>query len=107
VNSISSTIATAVEEQSATTSQMSRNLTEAAKGSSEVAQNIHGVTEAAQNTSHGATDSQKAAKSLAEMSTQLRELVGQFKIDTNGASGRSGGQRRPRRSSEMVEAAAN
>jgi len=85
VNQISSTIATAVEEQSATTSEMSRNLTEAAKGSGDVAQNIHGVAEAAQNTSHGATDSQKAAKSLAEMSTQLRELVGQFKVDTKRA----------------------
>ena len=84
VNQISSTIATAVEEQSATTSEMSRNLTEAAKGSGEVAQNIHGVAEAAQNTSHGATDSQKAAQSLAQMSTQLRELVGQFKVDGNG-----------------------
>jgi methyl-accepting chemotaxis protein len=94
VNSISATIATAVEEQSATTSEMSRNLTEAAKGSGEVAQNIHGVAQAAQNTSHGATDSQKAAKSLAEMSTQLRELVGQFKIDSSG-SGNGSRSRRP------------
>jgi len=90
VNQISSTIATAVEEQSATTSEMSRNLTEAAKGSGEVAQNIHGVSEAAQNTSHGATDSQKASQGLAAMSTQLRELVGQFKIDSNGGHGGNG-----------------
>jgi len=84
VSDISSTIATAVEEQSATTSEMSRNVTEAAKGSGEVAKNITGVAHAAQNTSHGATESQRAAQSLAQMSTELRELVGQFKIDSNG-----------------------
>ena len=84
VNDISSTIATAVEEQSATTSEMSRNVTEAAKGSGEVAKNITGVAQAAQNTSHGATESQRAAQSLAQMSTELRELVGQFKIDSSG-----------------------
>jgi methyl-accepting chemotaxis protein len=89
VNDISSTIATAVEEQSATTSEMSRNITEAAKGSGEVAKNITGVAQAAQNTSHGATESQRAAQSLAQMSTELRELVGQFRIDSNGRSHRA------------------
>lgn len=46
-----------------------------------VAQNIQGVAQAAASTSHGATDSLKAARSLAEMSTQLRELVGRFKLE--------------------------
>jgi len=84
VNDIASTIATAVEEQSATTSEMSRNVTEAAKGSGEVAKNITGVATAAQSTTAGAGDSQKAAQSLAKMSTELRELVGQFKTEGNG-----------------------
>jgi len=84
VNDITSTIATAVEQQSATTSEMSRNVTEAAKGSGEVAKNITGVATAAQSTSSGASDSQRAAQQLARMSTELRELVGQFKIDSNG-----------------------
>jgi methyl-accepting chemotaxis protein len=84
VNDISATIATAVEEQSATTNEMSRNVSEAAKGSGEVAKNITGVAHAAQSTSSGATESQKAAQHLAQMSTELRELVGQFKIDSNG-----------------------
>jgi len=79
INDISSTIATAVEEQNATTNEMSRNVSEAAKGANEIAKNITGVAEAAQSTSHGATDSQKAAQQLAHMSTELRELVGQFK----------------------------
>ncbi len=89
VNQISGTIAAAVEEQSATTIEMSRNLTDAAKGSGEVAQNINGVAQAAQNTSQGATDSLKAAQQLAKMSTQLRGLVDQFKLDkVRGGSSR-------------------
>jgi methyl-accepting chemotaxis protein len=79
INDISNTIATAVEEQNATTNEMSRNVTEAARGASEISKNIAGVAEAAQTTSHGAGDSQKAAAQLAQMSTELRELVGQFK----------------------------
>ncbi|HKT46118.1 MAG TPA: methyl-accepting chemotaxis protein [Candidatus Acidoferrales bacterium] len=86
VNDISATIATAVEEQSATTSEMSRNVAEAAKGSGEVARNIMGVAQAAQSTSTGATESNKAAQDLAQMSTQLRELVSQFRVDSNGQS---------------------
>ena len=48
---------------------------EAASGSGEIAKNISGVAEAAQNTTHGANDSLKASQALAKMSTELRELV--------------------------------
>ena len=88
VNEISGTIAAAVEEQSATTSEMSRNLTEAAKGATQVTENIGGVAQAAQNTSHGATDSLKAAQQLAQLSHKLRQLVEQFKLNSNGQSRR-------------------
>lgn len=81
VNDISNTIATAVEEQNATTNEMSRNISEAARGSSEITRNIAGVAEAAQNTAQGAGQSTTAAQSLAEMSTRLRQLVSQFRID--------------------------
>jgi methyl-accepting chemotaxis protein len=90
VNDISTTIASAVEEQSATTSEMSRNVAEAARGSGEVARNITGVAQAAQGTSSGANASQKAAHELAEMSTQLRGLVAQFKVESNGQAGGAG-----------------
>jgi methyl-accepting chemotaxis protein len=92
VNDISNTIATAVEEQNATTNEMSRNISEAARGSSEITRNIAGVAEAAQNTAQGAGQSTTAAQSLAEMSTRLRELVSQFRIE--GMS--SGTYSRPR-----------
>ncbi len=81
ISDISATIATAVEEQSATTSEMTRNVSEAARGSADITQNIAGVAQAAQSTSQGATDTQKASQQLVETSEQLRQLVEQFKID--------------------------
>jgi methyl-accepting chemotaxis protein len=84
INDISSTIATAVEEQNATTNEMARNVNEAAQSSAEITSNIAGVAEAAQGTTRGATDTQRASQQLVEMSTQLRKLVGQFKINYEG-----------------------
>jgi methyl-accepting chemotaxis protein len=82
VNDISATIASAVEEQSATTSEMSRNVAEAAKGSGEVARHITGMAQAAQSTLTSTSGSKKAAQQLAQMSTQLRGLVEQFRVES-------------------------
>lgn len=84
INGISNTIATAVEEQNATTNEMARNVSEAAHGSGEIISNIAGVAEAAESTSRGASDTQKAAQQLVETSAELRRLVEQFKIDESG-----------------------
>jgi methyl-accepting chemotaxis protein len=87
VNGISNTIATAVEEQNATTNEMARNVSEAAHGSGEITSNIAGVAQAAESTSHGATDTQKAAQQLVETSAELRRLVEQFKIKADSDGG--------------------
>jgi len=58
---------------------MARNLSATARGSGETVHNISGVAEAAQNTTRGALDTQKAAAELARMATSLRDLVAQFK----------------------------
>jgi methyl-accepting chemotaxis protein len=81
INGISTTIASAVEEQNATTNEMARNVSEAASGSGEITSNIAGVAEAAESTSRGAMDTQKAAQQLVQTSAELRHLVEQFKID--------------------------
>ena len=81
INDISNTIASAVEEQTATTAEMNRNIAEAAKGSSEIAQNIVGVAQAAQSTSGGATQTQSASGELSRMASELQQLVGQFKYE--------------------------
>ena len=58
---------------------MSRNVNEAAQGSGEITGNIAGVAEAAQSTTRGASDTQKASRQLVATSAQLRLLVEQFK----------------------------
>ncbi len=80
ISDISNSIASAVEEQTATTNEMGRNISEAARGAGEITNNISGVAEAAQNTTSGANDTQAAAKALSEMASQLQTLVGRFKI---------------------------
>ena len=80
ISHISTVIATAVEEQSATTSEMSRNVTEAASGASTISSNIAGVAEAAQNTSTNVSEAQTATEHLARTANELRELVGRFKL---------------------------
>ncbi len=86
ISHISTVIATAVEEQSATTSEMSRNVGEAARGASTISNNIQGVASAAQNTSTNVGEAQAATEQLSRVATQLHDLVGQFKVA--GTSGR-------------------
>ncbi len=80
INEIQTRIAGAVEEQTATTNEMSRNVAEGAKGTNEIARNITGVAQAAQATSKGATKSLEQAQSLSRMSTELEKLVGKYNV---------------------------
>jgi methyl-accepting chemotaxis protein len=87
VSDISGTIASAVEEQTATTNEIGRNVSEAAKGTSEIARNITGVATSAQGTASGATETQAAAAALSHMAVELQELVSQFLLaDDNDRS---------------------
>ncbi len=79
MNEIQTTIASAVEEQTATTAEMSRNVNDAALASGQIADNITGVAAAAQTTSSGIQDTQLAAADLARMSAELQTLVGRFR----------------------------
>jgi methyl-accepting chemotaxis protein len=79
INDIASTIASAVEEQTATTNEIGRNIAEAATGTQEIANNITGVATAAQSTTQGATDTQSSAQDMAGIASELKELVGMFK----------------------------
>lgn len=79
INDISSTIASAVEEQTATTNEMSRSVMEAANGTTEIANNISGVADAAKSTTQGASDSQQAAQELSKMAAELNTLVMELK----------------------------
>jgi methyl-accepting chemotaxis protein len=75
VNDISNVIASAVEEQTATTTEIGRNVTEAAMGTNEIAGSIAGVAKSAQMTMAGAADTQTSARSLSEMAANLQVLA--------------------------------
>jgi len=79
INDISNTIASAVEEQTATTAEIGRNVGEAAQGTTEITENINGVAQAAKDTSQGIGQTQTAGNELAKMAADLQTLVSQFK----------------------------
>jgi methyl-accepting chemotaxis protein len=79
INDIQNTIASAVEEQTATTGEISRNVAEAAKGSNEIAQSISGVAQAARGTTEGASNTKNSADQLAKVARDLQKMVAQFK----------------------------
>lgn len=80
INDIQNANAGAVEEQSATTNEMSRNVAEAAKGTSEISQNITGVAQAALSTTTAANQTLQSAQELGRLSSELHNLIGQFKF---------------------------
>jgi methyl-accepting chemotaxis protein len=80
INTYSATIASAVEEQTATTTEIGRNVSEAAGGADDSAANIAAVATAAQDTNVGVGQSQQAAEELSRMSVDLRQIVLQFTV---------------------------
>ncbi|MEV0132482.1 CHASE3 domain-containing protein [Dactylosporangium sp. NPDC050688] len=79
VNDYQTTIASAVEEQTATTSEMARNVTDASSNTREIANSLAGVAAAASDTTAAIGDTQRSVTELAAMSATLHGLVGQFK----------------------------
>ncbi|MBZ5740311.1 methyl-accepting chemotaxis protein [Nocardioides mangrovi] len=78
INDYQLTIASAVEEQTATTNEMSRNVADASTGSGEIATNITSVATAADSTTQAVNQTRSAIDELARMSQQLRAEVGKF-----------------------------
>lgn len=79
INQINVVIASAVEEQSATTNEISRFVNDAAKGSTDIAKSILGVATAAEKTAVSSNDSLIASRKIAEISVDLKNLVEEFK----------------------------
>ena len=73
------TIASAVEQQTSTTSEISRNLAESAAGTAQIAQNMTQVAQAAQSTAEGASNTQAAALDLSRMASNLQRLVEEYR----------------------------
>src|SRR6202171_4959885 len=75
---ISSTIASAVEEQGAATQEISRNVQQAAHGTQQVSANIADVQRGAAETGSASSQVLSAAKSLSGDSNRLKLEVGKF-----------------------------
>jgi methyl-accepting chemotaxis protein len=78
INDYQLTIASAVEEQTSTTGEMSRSVAEAATGASQIAGTITGVAGQAEAATHALTQVDSAVGELARMATDLRAQAGRF-----------------------------
>ncbi|GAA0559204.1 methyl-accepting chemotaxis protein [Paractinoplanes ferrugineus] len=79
IGDYTTTIASAVEEQTATTGEMSRAVADAATNSGNVARTVSGVAEVAAATADGAQATQQAAADLTRLASDLSSLVGTFR----------------------------
>ena len=75
LSNIAVAIASSVEEQAATTSEVSRIVQESSKGVASISENVVIVSKAASETSIGSGQVLVASKSLGELATRLEELV--------------------------------
>ncbi len=94
IDEIVTTVATAVEEQSATTREISNNVAQAVSGiqevndnmnqisavTGEVTQNISDVSQAAEETSSGSRQVNESALELSKLAEKLNQMTAQFKL---------------------------
>ena len=80
INGYQLTIASAVEEQTATTGEMSRSVAEAAGGSTHIAANIGGVATAAQASTGSLAEAETSMAELTRVTGELRDIVARFKV---------------------------
>ena len=99
VNEVSRTIASAVEEQSITTRQISDNVTttataaesvargvqETATASREITQNITRVDQVLCQTASGADQSREAGQRLLDLASEMQSLIGRFRVETSAS----------------------
>jgi methyl-accepting chemotaxis protein len=85
VNEISGAIAATVVEQTAATSEISRNAGEAARGTEDVSANVARVLAAARQTGSAAAQVQSAAAELAAQSLTVKRDVDRFLSDIQAA----------------------
>jgi methyl-accepting chemotaxis protein len=80
INGYTTTIASAVAEQTATTGEIAHSVGTAAAGSASIAETISGVAEAAQQVTSGATETQQTAAELARMASELSSTVSVYRV---------------------------
>jgi methyl-accepting chemotaxis protein len=79
IEGYATTIASAVEEQTATTAEMSRSVAETAGSTGQISQTVSAVAEIATVTATAAGTTKTAAGNLTTLADELSELVGRFR----------------------------
>jgi len=80
VNQYASNIAASVEEQAATTNEVTRIVSESAEGVNQITENITQVSIAAENTGKDAMTTQQSAKVLGVMADKIKGYIQKIKI---------------------------
>jgi methyl-accepting chemotaxis protein len=101
ISEIQTSIASAVEEQSAVTGEMGRGAGEAVRVLGESAKSVEAMTEASSDTARGAGEAQAASRELARIAGELHRLVGKFRLE---AETKSATRSRPAHPSEWMRA---
>lgn len=85
VDEISTTIAAAVEEQSAATSEIARNIDQASSGTNEVSSSIGTISQSVGETGTAASQVLVASSELAEKGESMRSEVSNFLTEVRKA----------------------
>jgi methyl-accepting chemotaxis protein len=80
INETQATIASAVEEQTATTAEMARTVSEAATGATGIAEKVTRVASSSQATTDGADQARQSSQELAEMARSLTSTVSGYTV---------------------------
>ena len=78
ISDIQNNVASAVEEQSLTTNEITRNLAEASRGGTAISKSIAAVAEAARCGATGVLETQKSAEAVERMVEELHDLLVRF-----------------------------
>src|SRR5271165_3913572 len=81
ISDIQNHVASAVEEQSLTTNEITSNLAEAAKGGAAISKSIAAVADAARCGASGVVETQKSAEAVERMAEELHELLARFQYE--------------------------
>jgi methyl-accepting chemotaxis protein len=81
ISDIQNNVGSAVEEQSLTTNEITRNLAEAVRGGTAISKSIAAVAEAARCGATGVVETQKSAEAVERMAEELHELLARFQYE--------------------------
>ena len=106
VNGISTTIAGAVEEQSATAAEVTRSIQAVSDGTTSISASITNVASTAGETRGGAADAQEAARNLKDIADRLNDLLAQFTLSDKQRNAGAGDSRHDANPSDAATEAA-